>query len=126
MQTFDFPFHLVSTQYAVTGSKVELGNAYSYTSKPTAPGKRVFTLNFKVMKYFVVGGTISSTKLPQINMAVLEKFYQDHEMWQTFIYPHPVYGNLNCKFNKPLQVPQGIEQGDGALQSFSLELEEQP
>ncbi|WCD44160.1 hypothetical protein Lumi_021 [Xylophilus phage Lumi] len=126
MDTFNFPFHAVSTKHNSDGSAVKLGRGYTYTSKPTAPSQRLFTLSFQAMQYFGTDGNPNKAIKPQINMAVLDDFYLAHELWSDFIYPHPVYGNVVVKFNKPLEIPEGLPGGNGVTKSFSIELMEQP
>lgn len=57
----------------------------------------------------------------QINMTALEAFYSYHKLYRSFIYPHPVYGNVECKFFSPLKIPEGVGNM-GALKDFTLEL----
>lgn len=126
MATFNFPYHKQSTKYPESGKRMQMGNSYMSAAEPSGPDQRVFMLDFATMKYFLVAGVISPTFKPEINLAALEAFYKEHRLWKTFIYPHPVYGNVNVKFNKPLEIPKGISDGDGAVEAFSVELIEQP
>ncbi len=71
-----------------------------------------------------VQGAPDLTFRPQLNMAVLEAFYKKHKLHKSFIYPHPVYGNTECKFYSPLKIPKGIVGGNGALKDFTVELME--
>ena len=126
LQVFDFPFHLFDTEYPESGTRIQLGGNYVFTAPPTGPDLRKFNLSFKAMKYFVdENGEIDKTQRPQINMAVLEDFYNAHKLHKSFLYPHPVYGNVRVKFYSPLRIPQGIEGGNGALKDFKLELMEE-
>lgn len=127
METFIWSMHTFATEYP-EGFTLELGNAYQYAAEPRSPvDQRTFRLSFKTMKYFTNGaGQIDLTNSPIINLGLLDKFYRDHRMWKSFIYPHPVYGNVVCRFKRPLSIPQGIEGGQGAVQGFSVELIEQP
>lgn len=127
MSTFTWMNHTFTTEYPESGFRLQFGNSYLYTEGPTAPDQRVFTLSFPLLKYFLnSGGAIDATIQPTLNMKALENFYLEHKMWKTFVYPHPVHGNLNVKFNKPLKVPAGIPDGGGAVGAFSLELIEVP
>lgn len=67
-------------------------------------------------------GTISPWINPRINLAALEAFYNAHKMHKTFIYPHPVYGNVGCKFYSPLKIPEGNKNGMGSVKDFTIEL----
>lgn len=127
MSTFTWPNHTVATEYPESGFKVQFGNSYEYTEGPTAPDQRVFTLNFPLLKYYLnPSNVVDATIQPTLNMLALENFYNEHKMWKVFVYPHPVYGNVNVKFHKPLKIPPGIPDGGGATGSFSLEFIEIP
>lgn len=126
MATFNFPYHSVETEYPNSGTQIKLGNSYAYTAPPEAPDQRLFKLSFPLLKYFEVNGAIDSSVEPQINLAALELFYNLHKMSATFTYPHPVYGELACKFNKPLKIPKGIPGGGGAVPNIDVELIEVP
>ena len=112
--TFDFPYHRVSTQYPTEGTNLKLGGSWDYNSKPSSPAQRVFTLDFKILKYFVSGGVLDTTTEAKINLGALELFYRAHLLHTEFFYPHPVYGVLRVKFQKPLEVPMGLEGGGGS------------
>lgn len=127
MLTFTWMGHTSATEYPDSGFKMKFGNSYEYAEGPTAPDQRRFTLSFPLLKYFVnAAGVVDATIQPTLNMKALEDFYILHKLWKTFIYPHPVYGNVNVRFQAPLKVPGGIPGGDGALGAFSIELIEQP
>lgn len=127
METFIFKFHTQSTEYP-EGFTAKLGNSYQYAAEPSSVDQRLFKLSFETMFYYTGanGVTLSALKFPEINMLVLENFYRFHRMWRSFTYPHPIYGNLVARFNKPLMVPAGVKGGQGSLQAFGLELIEQP
>lgn len=127
METFSWMMHRFSTEYPETGFRVQLGNSYQYAAPPVAPDQRKITLKFATMKYFVnTAGVVDATIQPEINFLALENFYNAHKLWRKFYYNHPVYGQLVCKFNKPLQVPDGIPDGGGCLEPFEVELIEVP
>lgn len=65
-------------------------------------------------------------KQPEINAGRLDSFYNTHKLHKKFIFPHPIYGNMAVRFNKPLVLPKGIKDGGGALEAFELELIEIP
>lgn len=69
-----------------------------------------------------VQGSLDKTKQYGINMAALEAFYNEHKLYKPFIYPHPVYGNIEARFMDPLKIPEGIVGGNGALEDFNLTL----
>lgn len=123
MQTFNFPYHKFRTEYPESGNRVQLGGNYVFTAPPNGPDLRRITLSFPTMKYYLNGlNQIDLTANPQINMAVLEKFYNDHKLHKSFTYPHPIYGNMEVKFFSPLKIPDGITNGGGAIEDFEIEL----
>lgn len=123
MQTFDFPYHTFRTEYPESGNRVQLGGNYVFSAPPNGPDLRRFTLKFETMFYYLYSnGTIDTMKNPQYNMAVLEAFYNYHKLHKSFLYPHPVYGNIEVKFMSPLKIPEGIKGGNGALNDFEIEL----
>lgn len=58
---------------------------------------------------------------PAINVGILEEFYLRHELWNTFWYAHPTCGTRLVRFNKPLKIPPGIENGRGVIDPMALE-----
>ena len=125
MQRFNFPYHTFRTEYPESGNRVQLGGNYIFSAPPNGPDLRRITLKFETMKYYLdVNGAITNAPHPEINMAVLEAFYNAHKMHKSFIYPHPVYGDMEVKFMTPLKIPEGIKGGNGALQDFEIELVE--
>lgn len=126
MAVFNFPYHTQETEYPDSGFRATLGNSYQFAAPPSAPDQRKFTLKFPLLKWFVTAGAIDPAPSALINMAALDAFYNRHRCWAVFTYPHPVYGNLPCRFNKPLKIPKGIEGGDGAVKDIEIELLEVP
>lgn len=127
MAIFSFPYHTVKTKYAPSGFRVSFGGNYTFTAAPDAPTPRIFTLSFPdgAMKYFLnEADEIDPTIEPERNMQAMDDFYREHETWKSFTYNHPVYGALNVKFSKELEIPEGIKGGDGAVEGFSLEMTE--
>lgn len=123
---FDFPYHRVGTKYPTQGNNLKLGGSWDYSSKPNCPPQRVFTLDFKVLKYYGEAGSLDLISDKEINLGVLEAFYNEHQLYKKFIYPHPVYGELLVKFQRPLEVPMGIAGGGGAIGGVVVVLVEQP
>ncbi len=124
-QIFDFPFHKVSTRYPVRGVQLQLGGGWDYSTEPTTPIARSLVLSFATMKFFENPESLVNPEL-QISASHLEDFYIEHELHKPFIYPHPRWGNLITKFEKPLDLPEGITNGDGALKPFQIFLKESP
>jgi hypothetical protein len=128
MDTFNFPAHLVSTKEPANSFRMSFGGAYVFTAAPDAPDQRVFTLYFTGMQYYQNSdGSIDSTTNAAINnMAALYTFYKAHKLHITFIYPHPIFGNITVKFKDPLEVPKGIRGGTGVVEDFQMTMEEAP
>lgn len=127
METFDFPYHVFSTDYPESSLRVQFGKSWEFTAEPDAPDQRIFKLDFEGMEYFTdAGGAVSASIAPQRNMLALEQFYQRHRQWKSFIYPHPVYGNVVVKFQMPLRTPKGVKKGNGVVEKFEISLIEQP
>lgn len=127
MALFPATYFTVQTKYPQSGSRVQLGNSYTYTAPPLAPDQRSFIVKLQGMAYFVdSNGLIETVSQPGRNMAVLEDFYSNHKLYLTFQFTHPVYGLLNCKFSRPLEIPDGLPGGNGLLPSFEVELIEIP
>lgn len=127
MATFPATYFTVQTKYPQSGSRVQLGNSYLYTAPPLAADQRIFNVKLQGMTYFVGSDDfLDYTVQLGRNMAVLEQFYLDHKLYLTFQFNHPVYGVVNCKFNQPLQIPEGIPGGSGMLPTFEVELVEIP
>lgn len=124
METFLWSMHRVETHYPTTGFSVQFGNAYRFTAAPDAPDQRTFSLKFTGFKYF--SPTDDTTNANINNMLALEKFYQRHRLHKSFIYPHPVHGNIVCRFAEPLKIPDGIPGGNGVVNGFEVTLVEVP
>lgn len=125
---FDFPFHKVRNDYPDSGARIQMGKSWVYTVQPESPDQRIFTLEFKGMRYFMnfATGAVDTTFKPQHNMALLELFYQAHKTWDTFTYVHPIWGAMNVRFSLPLKTPKGIEDGGGMVESFEITFIEVP
>lgn len=124
---FNFPLHAQSTKYPETGIRIQLGSSYQYAAAPVAPDQRVITLSFNTMRYIESApGVVDITTTPEINFGRLIRFYERHKLWAVFMYPHPMFGPIPCRFNKGLQIPKGNPGGTGTLQPFELELVEVP
>lgn len=127
MAMFPATFFKFSTKYPSSGTRLQLGRSYQFAAPPQSPDQRIFALSLQGMCYFSYGaGVIDELTEPGRNMAVLETFYNEHKMAFQFEFIHPVYGLKNCRFNSPLQIPEGITGGYGILPDFDVELVELP
>ena len=126
MATFPALYFKYATKYPQSGTRLELARSYVFTSEAEAPDQRIFSLSLSGMQYFVVGGQLSAAPHPERNMKVLEDFYIEHRLSKSFTLDHPLYGEVVCKFNKPLEIPEGVSGGDGFLPTCEVELLEIP
>lgn len=126
LKLFPAKYFKFSTKYPVSGTQLQLGRSYQFTSPPQAPDQRVINLKLLGMCYFSGWNGIDLNEQPGRNMGVLEEFYNEHKLAFKFIFNHPVYGRLICRFNKPLEIPEGISNGFGNLPDFEVELIEIP
>jgi hypothetical protein len=127
METFAFPYHLLEVKYPDSSATVSFGGGYDFTSKPRAPDQVEYTANFKAMWFFtdITGEALDLTIQQEVNMGVLEAFYNRHKMWNKFWYPHPTQGLLKVRFNEPLNY-KIVENGKGRVEPFSLRMILQP
>ena len=127
METFPSIYFTFTTRYPETGTRLQFGNSYQFDAPPSAPDQRIFVLRLQGMAYFVdVNDNIDLNYEPGRNVAVLEQFYNNHKRAVPFLFNHPVYGSVVCKFNRPLVIPEGIAGGTGLVQNIEVELIELP
>ena len=122
METFNFPYHTVETQYPETGVRVQFGGGYTFAAEPPAPDQKMFVLHFPAMRYFFVSGVIDANVNPMLNIKNLSNFYEAHRLHVSFLYTHEAYGEMEVKFNKPLKIPQGVPGGFAVVKDFDIEL----
>ena len=123
LEVFDFPYHKVTYRYRDRSTKLSLGNQWDYVSKPTTPVSRIFTLKFQVMKYFETPQILSPLER-RYSVDHLDAFYQRNETWNEFLYPHHTFGNVVVRFDQPLEIPEGITSGEGAVTPLTIVLRE--
>lgn len=122
METFNFPYHSVETENPESGVRLKLGGSYTFTAPPSDPDQRVVTLTFPTLKFFTdPSGNLDPNIQPTLNMYSLIQFYQRHKLHKSFMYNHPVHGDMEVKFNKPLKEPSSLPGGTGAVKEFSVE-----
>lgn len=124
---FDFPYHTTEDRYPENSVIVQFGKSWEFASKPKGPPQVQFRLEFKHMWWFLDGNENVLTDVnTQINIATLRQFYEAHELYEKFIYPHPARGDVTVRFAQPLVVPKSIENGNGATDPFEVVLKLQP
>lgn len=127
-ETFEPVNFLFETQYPESGTRLQLGNSWTFTAPPDAPDQRIFKLTLQGLRFYVEedGTTIDTDTEPTRNAGRFDAFYQRHRLWKSFTFNHPQFGPLEVKFHKPLNLPKGIKGGNGLLPEFDIELVEQP
>ena len=126
MDTFDFPYHTLGVKYPDSSVKLTFGKGYEFASKPKGPDQVTYTLDFEAMAFFEdPPGTLDLAEQPLVNMAVLEQFYNDHKLYEPFIYPHPTLGDLTVRFDEPLSY-KILKGGRGLTEPFTITLITQP
>lgn len=127
MAIFPAEYFTWTTKYPDSGLRIAFARSYAYTAGPTAPDQRIFVLRLQGMQYFLYPlGSIDRVSEAGRNLAKLEDFYQAHKLHVAFDLNHPVYGTVSCKFNRPLELPEGVQGGNGLVDIVEVELLEQP
>lgn len=125
--TIDIAYNVPMSKYPDNGFRIQMGNSYSFAAAPTSPPQRIFVVRVQGKRaYAQYDGTVDTNAALPENVMTLNAFYLAHQLWKTFIYPHPLFGNLNVKFNKPLELPEVMVGGSGLLPDITLEFVEQP
>jgi hypothetical protein len=128
METFPFVNH-VPTHVYPKGDSFRFGKGYEHSAAPQDPLQRRFTLSFNLLIWYRNGaGVFDATIDVENNALAMDEFYALHRSHKKFLYAHPVYGTIICKFaaDAPFEMPRGLEGGSGATEGFSLVLVEQP
>lgn len=127
MDTFNFPYHLWSEEYPESSFKAQFGGGYEFASAPNAPDQVIYVLQFPGMWFFKLpNGQLDLTTQPLRNIGLLRKFYQDHRLYDYFLYPHPIDGNVRVRFKDPFVLPKGVPAGRGLVEPFEIKLRLQP
>lgn len=128
METWSFaPNGMVPETLPRENSNVISMGGWQFSARPTSTMQRKFRVRLHGMKWFLQNGSAGlydTTTSPSINARKLEEFYSNHEMWKTFIYPHPHLGNIVVRFASPLTVPAGAPNSYGLIEPFEVELVE--
>lgn len=129
MENFNWPYFTIRTMYPESTIRFRFGRSYQFAVPPSSPDQRIFTLRFPTLIYFETSpgsGVLDITTDPDLNLGRLEDFYNRHKLFQSFSFTHPAHGALVCKFNKPLEIPDGLIGGTGAVEEVTLEFIEVP
>jgi hypothetical protein len=122
---FFFPYHTIQDEYPKNSVATQYGSGYSFASAPVGPPQIMFHLFFDIMFWFTdttpdgpIHRTYSPIKFPGMNVAALIDFYECHQLYGTFIYPHAARGNVLVRFNKPLVTPRNLKTPPGMFDSL--------
>lgn len=132
METFSWPNHTLAVRYPDSGYRATLGGSYQFAAEPVVPDQREFVLRFEALQFFTQWDEANGlwvpdrTRLPEINLWLLDDFYRAHRTWKSFIYLNPLYGQVEVKFSTPLEIPHGTKGGNGVVQGIEVRLLEQP
>lgn len=125
-ESFDnFMNHKREVEYLQNTQAIELGNGYSYISKPISPLLKKFRLRFTGFRYyFNEDGTIDSqTNKNHNNFRALSEFYETMNMCENFVYNDEVYGATMVRFAEPLKEP-GTTGPHAVVNDFEIVLQE--
>jgi hypothetical protein len=123
----NFMNHKREFEYIVNVATIQLGSGYSYTSKPISPQLKKFTLHFSGFRYyFNADGTIDyETNKTLNNLGALCQFYEEMNMYTTFLYNDQQFGEIPVRFAEAMKIPKGV--GDrGVVEDFRIVLQETP
>lgn len=127
METFNFPYHSVEDRWPENSTKVQFGKGWEFASKPRGPAQLQFRLSFNGMLWFVDdAGSVDTTSNPTLNLYKLQEFYETHQLYEKFFYPHPRRGNQIVRFRQPLIIPGTLLGKSGLVDNFEIVLTQQP
>ena len=127
LPTFPSIYHAERTSYPQNSPVIQLGGSYVFTSRPVGPPQRTFYLTFEAMRHFFNSdGTVDTESYPEFNLGTLEAFYEEVQLYASFKYVHPRYGQLICRFAKPLDIPRPELGGFSVVKGVQVELIEVP
>lgn len=110
METFQFVNHKRNYKYINNSDTIELGNGYSFVSKPRSPMLKEFTLTFTGFRYYYDSNGDLTPELNKYkdNVKALCDFYEAMGTYENFIYPDEQFGNVRVRFKEPLEIPQTV------------------
>lgn len=124
---WDFPYFTHSTEYPENSGSVKMGNGYTFTTAPIGPPQRTFRLKLEGMRWRIASNhTRDAFTNPHLNLARLENFYKNVQLWRSFWFPHWFDGYVLVRFARPLRIPEGIKGGNGLVPTIEIDLIEQP
>ena len=117
---FIWAYHTFGTSYKEPFGAISVKNnsSQSYMFSESTRPVRLIELDFSTMHY--MGEEVSSCP-DEMNYAKLQQFYLLHGLHKSFIYPHPVYGDLKVRFAAPLVLPKK-NPNSMSVQGFTITL----
>lgn len=117
--------HKREFKYVGNVTAIQLGNGYSYVSKPISPQLREFTLHFTGFRYyFDSNGDIDyNTNKSKNNVGALCQFYEEMNQYTTFVYNDKQFGAVPVRFKEPLVIPSTVGNR-GVVEDFTITLSE--
>lgn len=128
METFPFVNHVPTHSYP-KGTSFKFGGGYEHSAAPQDPLQRRFTLKFAALIWYKNAlNQYDATIDVENNALAFDNFYRAHRTHKKFIYNHPVFGAVTCKFaaDMPFDMPTSIEGSGGVTEGFEIVLLEQP
>lgn len=126
MKKYPFDKCVLEVKYPESSGRVRYGSGYTFATRPRGPDQVLYTLHYPAMWFFFLHNTeYDLDRHPTINMALLDQFYQEHRLYEKFIFPHPVLGPQVVRFDKPLEY-KITENGKGQVDPFTVSLIVQP
>lgn len=124
-QTFNFcpDRNVPETMPREPAASVMTMNAWQFSARPNTPYQRRFKVTLHGLRWYLAAdGTYDFTTNENFNARALERFYEAHETWAPFIFPHQHFGNLLCRFVAPVQVPAGEMNSGGFIKPVEVML----
>lgn len=125
--TFDFcPNRMVPrTRPPAAQGKGMSMNGWYFSAKPNVPYQKTFVVKLQGLRWYLgVGDGYDTVTDPTFNARRLELFYQQNGTWDNFIFPHPHFGNVVCRFLEPVEVPEAVPNSGGFIEAFDIILVE--
>ena len=126
--TFDWNLHIETTVYNDVDQSLKLGGGWDYMIDPLVNPPRTFVLTFGALCWFTkrVNDQLMldyETSAP-INAGRLDKFFDTHRLHKPFWYPHPKYGLIKVRFDKPVNLANPSLNSKGVVQNVTVFLKE--
>lgn len=125
MEIFQFVNHKRNYKYINNSDTIELGNGYSFVSKPRSPMLKEFTLTFTGFRYYFDENDKPTSEINKYkdNVKALCDFYESMGTYGNFIYQDEQFGNVRVRFKEPMEIPQTVGR-KAVVNDFSVILAE--